>query len=447
LRPTPSGSDAALQRAAGLYQAGRLDEARAIAREIVASDPRHFNALHLLAAIAVRTRAPDDVVEYATRALAIEPGHPEALCNRGIALRALGRIEEALADYDRVLAGNPRHVPALSLKGVALAALDRHEDAIECYAKAIAIDPRYAPAHFNGALSHLARGDFATGWPELEWRWTGSDTQIALRRFAQPQWHGEDIRGKTLLVHAEQGLGDAIQFVRYIPIAAARGAQVVLEAQPALAPLFASLPARVVAMGDPLPPFDFHCPIHSLPLAFGTRLETIPARVPYLAASEERIAKWRARLGERTRPRIGIAWSGSPHHINDRNRSMPLEALDPLRTADRELVSLQKELRESDRDALARAPAIRHFGDDLVDFRDTAALVSLVDVVVSVDTAVAHLAGALARPVRILLPFAADWRWLTGRDDSPWYPTARLVRQPRGGDWLAAVERTLFSLK
>jgi hypothetical protein len=435
-----------VQRAAALYQAGRLDEARAAALEILGADARDFNALHLLAAIAVRTRRPEEAIDYATRALALVPGHPEVLCNRGIALRALDRIEEALADYDQVLAANPRHAAALSLRGVALAALNRHGDAIDSFSRAIALEPRYAPAYLNRAFSNLATGRYGEGWRDFEWRWRGSDTQIALRSFKQPEWRGEDVRGRSILVHAEQGLGDALQFARYVPLLAERGADVVLEVQAPLKGLFADLPARLVTFGETLPATDFHCALLSLPLAFGTRAESIPANVPYLTAPPSHVERWRTRLGAAHGPRIGIAWSGNTRQSNDRNRSIPLEMLEPLRAGPWTLVSLQKEVRVDERAGLQGERPILHFGDELADFRDTAALVSLVDAVVSVDTSVAHLAGAMGKELFLLLTFAADWRWLLDRADSPWYPTARLLRQGERGEWLRLVKEARAAL-
>jgi Flp pilus assembly protein TadD len=438
--------DPALQRAAGLFSAGQLDEARAVALSLAASDPANFLAQHLLGAIALRAGRPAEALEHETRALALRPGHLEALCNRGIALRALDRVVEALADYDRVLAARPDFVPALSLRGVALAALNRHAEAIECYSRAIAIEPHYAPAHLNKGLSELVTGDFDSGWRDFEWRWTGSDTQIAKRPFTQPQWRGENARGKTVLIHAEQGLGDAIQVSRYIPAMIERGIDVVLEVPPALEGLLSQLGGRVVRMGEPLPAFDLHCPILSLPLAFGTRLDSIPATVPYLRAPAAHAARWRDRLGPRDRTRVGLAWSGSTTLRNDRNRTLALSRLGRLRDPRWSLVSLQKEIRDADRAALASGEPIRHFGDQLEDFLDTAALIEQLDVVISVDTAVAHLAGALGKPVWILLPFSPDWRWLLDRDDSPWYPTAKLFRQPTPGDWDSVVARAVEEL-
>jgi hypothetical protein len=438
--------EAALQQAAGLFTAGRLDEARLIATTLAAAQPDNFLAHHLLGAIAVRAGKPEDAIDHETRALALRPNDPEALSNRGIALRALGRINEALADYERALAARPGFAPALSLKGVALAALNRHEEAIASYSSALAVSPGYAPAHFNRSFSELALGDFESGLADFEWRWKGSDTQIALRDFGVPQWRGEDPRGRTVLVHAEQGLGDAIQFCRYVPMLAERGANVVFEVQPALAALLSTLPAQVVRMGDPLPVFDLHCPVMSLPLAFGTRLETIPARIPYLHASAEQVERWRQRLGATEGLRIGVAWSGNARQVNDRNRSMPLAMLAPLRRRGWKLIALQNEVRDSDRAALMEM-GVEWLGAQIEDFRDTAALVEWVDVVVSVDSSIAHLAGAMGKRLVIALAYAADWRYFIGRDDSPWYPTARLFRQHRPGDWQDVIERVAATLR
>lgn len=426
---------AALQRAAALFNAGRLDEARAAGLDLLASNPQDFYALHLLGAIAVRTGRFEEAIEYENRALSIRRDDPEALCNRAIALRTLGRVDEAIADYDRVIAAHPAFAPAHSLKGVALAALNRHREAIGAYSKAEHLDPNLAAAKFNRALSELVLGDFESGWRDFEWRWGGSDTQIPKRTFAKPQWLGEEPRGKTLLLHAEQGLGDAIQFSRYVPLLVERGASVIVEVQKPLVDLLSALPARVIAMGDSVPPFDYHAPVMSLPLAFGTRLETIPANVPYLRAPAGHVERWAKRLGHANRPRAGLAWSGSPTLRNDRNRTIPLAKLSPLRDPQWQFASLQKELRDTDRVALEAGAPIEWLGDELADFRDTAAVIELMDLVVTVDTAVAHLAGAMGKPTWLLLPFSPDWRWMLERKDSPWYPTMRLFRQARPGDW------------
>jgi tetratricopeptide (TPR) repeat protein len=441
--------DDAIERAAALFGAGRLGEAQSLCDFILRADPRHFYALHLAGAIALRRGGLEDCVAYATRALEIDPRHVEALCNRGAALRRLNRIDAALADYDRALAVDARSALALNNRGVALAALNRHDEAIASYTASLARKPDDASATFHRGLSRLVSGDFGGGWRDLEARWGGAETQGPARQFAQPQWSGrEDVNGKTVLLHAEQGLGDTIHLCRYAALVRDRGAHVVFEAQPALAGLLASLEGvdAVITQGATLPPFDYHLPVMSLPRAFATTLDTIPARIPYLHAPEEHVSRWRARLGEQRAPRIGLAWSGSATLVNDRNRSIALADLEPLRAMEATFVSLQKEVRDADRAALRSATPLLHFGAELTDFRDTAALVSQMDLVISVDTAVAHLAGAMGKPTWILLPFSPDWRWL-GRDDSPWYPTARLFRQPAIGDWQRVIAALAGALR
>jgi len=380
------------------------------------------------------------------RAIALKPDYAEAHNNRGNALLGLNLVAEALADYDRALALKPDFADALVNRGNALHYLGRGREAIASFDAAIALSPQLAEAHWNKALTLLALGDFARGFAEYEWRWR-RDSELKSRSFAQPQWQGEDIAGKTVLLHAEQGFGDTIQMIRYLPLVAARGARVVLEIPDDLRPLIGGTGvAATVRRGDALPPFDLHCPLMSLPLAFGTTLDTIPASVPYLSAPAERIAAWRARLADLTPPRVGLVWSGKPTHKNDHNRSIALTQLAPLlQTAGVTFVSLQTEYRDADRTALATAPLVR-LDDALADFADTAAAIAALDLVIAVDTAVAHLAGAMGIPLWLLLPAIGDWRWLEGRTNSPWYPSARLFRQPQIGDWpgaLANVAREL----
>jgi hypothetical protein len=256
-------------------------------------------------------------------------------------------------------------------------------------------------------------------------------------------WLGEEpIAGKTILLHAEQGFGDTIQFIRYAPLLAERGAKVIYEVQPELQPLLTQLKGIIViAAGEPRPVFDLHCPLLSLPLAFKTQAETIPAAIPYLTAPVERVTAWRDRLPP-GRPRAGFVWSGQPSHKNDSNRSIALARLAALfENPPFDCYSLQSELRDADAEVLRGLPNLVHLGDGLRDFADTAAIISLLDVVISVDTAVAHLAGAMGKPVVILLPYAADFRWMRGREDTPWYPTAKLFRQPAFGDWDSVIVR------
>jgi len=450
VNPGASPHDAAMERAARLYAAGDLEGARSICGEILRADARHFFALHLLATIAAREERWEECLRHASDALALDPRHVEVLCNRGAALRMLGRPAEALADYDRALALAPGKAEVLNNRGVALAALNRHAEAIACYDAALAIAAGYARAGFNRSVSRLVTGDFAGGWADHEYRWRGGDRPMRPPASAKPPWTGrEDLRGKTVLLGAEQGLGDLIMCARYARLLRERGARVVLETHPPLKALLQGLDGsdQVIALGEPLPPHDYHVPIMSLPLALGTRVETVPRDVPYVLAPPGHVERWRTRLGSAPRPLVGLAWSGSATLRNDRNRSIPLAQLEALRAVDATFVCLQKEIRDADRPHLGGGRPIVHFESRLADFRDTAALAALMDVVVSVDTSLAHLAGAMARPTWILLPFSPDWRWLLGRDDSPWYPTARLFRQPRPGDWETPIRAVAEALR
>jgi tetratricopeptide (TPR) repeat protein len=382
-------------------------------------------------------------------ALNVAPGHPSALYNRGNALFALGRYVEALAAFDAALKAAPQHVQALNNRGRALQALDRHREARESFDKAIALQKDYADAYFNRALSLLTLGDLERGFAEYEWRWRRSGMSDTRRNYRGKLWLGEyRLGGKTVLLHAEQGLGDTIQFARYVPLIARTGAKPVLEVQPALKALFATLPGAVPvqARGEPLPAYDVHCPLGSLPLACKTTADTVPLGIPYLQADAARIAKWRPALEALPGKRVALAWAGNPAHPNDRNRSLAPELLEPLLALDGlSFVSLQPDLREQDREWLARHRQVRSLEGELADFADSAAILSLCDLTLAVDTALVHLAGALARPVWILLPFAPDWRWVSDRAQpnsvgtSPWYPQARLFRQQALGDWASAI--------
>ncbi len=375
------------------------------------------------------------------QALGRRPGYAVAHNNLGGALRRQGRLADALAAYDRALACDPAYAAALSNRGRVLAELGRPEDALADYERALAVDPGHAEAHANRATALLLLGRFAEGWEEYEWRWRTRGFTTPRRPFAEPLWDGAELVGRTILVHAEQGLGSAIQFVRYVPLVARRGGCVVLECQEPLQRLFASVDgvSRLVAKGEALPGFDVHVPMMSLPRLFATRLETIPATVPYLGADAGLVARWRERLSPLPTPRVGLVWAGNPRHDNDRNRSMPQAALAPLTASGAaSFVSLQAGPGSA---AAARLPPgpILDLAPQIGDFADTAAVVASLDLVISVDTAVAHLAGALARPVWLLLPFVPEWRWLLDRDDSPWYPTMRLFRQTAPGDWTGVV--------
>jgi hypothetical protein len=299
----------------------------------------------------------------------------------------------------------------------------------------------------NQSLCLLQTGRFEQGWRQHEWR---KRLDNAFRSYPQPVWLGEEnIAGKTLFIYSEQGLGDTIQFCRYVKLMEARGAIVIMSVQQPVRRLLKQI-SPTIQIIDPneMPTdFDYHCPLLSLPRAFVTTFETIPAEPRYLKADDELRAAWSARLPPKTNLRIGTVWSGSTGHKNDHNRSMKLETLLPIFSLDADWICLQKEVRDKDLALLRQDSRIAHFGDELKDFSDTAALVDLVDLVITVDTSVAHLAGAMGKPVWILLPFNPDWRWLLERNDSPWYPTARLFRQPQIGNWVEVVNQVKNELR
>jgi tetratricopeptide (TPR) repeat protein len=405
-------------------------------------EPDDAELLNCRGVALLELRRPREALEAFDRLLAFTPDHRDARGNRANALLRLNRVEEAVAAYDRALELAPNNAPLFANRAAALRRLDRPHEAMMSATRALAIKPDLAHARFVEAVARLSLGDFGAGWRAYEARWQVGWLASQRRDYGAPLWLGaETLAGKTILLHAEQGLGDTIQFARYAPLLTARGATVVLEVQPELVRLLSTMPglASVVARKQPLPRYDFHCPLLSLPLACGTTLETIPADTPYVAPGDRTIAAWRARL-PRGRPLVGLAWSGERSHDNDLNRSMRLATLSPiLNLPGIACVSLQHEVRDEDAGLLHSRGDVSAIGADFKDFADTAAAIAALDAVIAVDTAVAHLAGAMGKPLFLLLPFAADFRWLRGRPDTPWYPSARLVRQPRFGDWDGAV--------
>jgi len=385
---------------------------------------------------------PREALESFERVLACHPDHFDALGNRGNALLKLNRVAEALAAYDRALKVAPDNAQLLTNRAVALRRLDRPHEAAMSAARALRSEPDFAHAKFVESVARLTLGDFSTGWRGYEARWQVGAVATKDRHFAAPLWLGErPLHGKTILLHAEQGFGDTIQFVRYAPLLAAAGAKVILEVQPPLARLLSRMAGieAVVARGQQLPRFDCHCPLLSLPLACATEPTAIPAEIPYIVPAADEVAAWRARLPRR--PLIGLVWAGERSHDNDLNRSIGLATLAPFFDLPGvNFVSLQHEVRPEDAPLLQRFPNVRQVGPEFRDFAETAAVISSLDMVIAVDTAVAHLAGAMGKPLTLLLPYAADFRWLRERTDSPWYPSARLYRQPKFGDWDSVID-------
>jgi tetratricopeptide (TPR) repeat protein len=416
----------------------RFDEALASYERAIALKPDYAGAYSNRGNALRDLKRLDEALASYERAIALKPDDAETYSNRGIALRELRRLDEALASYDHAIALKADLAEAYSNRGVVLGDRRRFGDALASYGHAIALKPDYADAHWNESLIRLLLGDFELGWKKYEWRWECEPLISFKRNFTQPLWQGaDDVRGKTILVHAEQGLGDTIQFCRYARMVHELGARVILEVPSLLQSLLTGLEGvdALISKGQALPAFDYHCPLLSLPLVFATRMDTIPAKVPYLFSDPLRVKEWERKLGEKRALRVGLVWSGSTIHTNDRNRSLPLSKILQGIPPEVSLYSLQKEVRESDRATVESRKDIVDFSEELRDFSDTAALIYLMDVVVCVDTAVAHLAGALGKRVWVLLPFVPDWRWLLDRDDSPWYPTMRLFRQLRLDDW------------
>jgi tetratricopeptide (TPR) repeat protein len=445
----PDLAEAHTNRGSALHELKRFEEALASHDRALALRPDYVearynrgNALHKL------RRFEEALADY-ERVLALRPDYVEALANRGVTLHELRRFEEALASFDRALAVRPDYAEALVDRGGTLREQRRFEEALACYDRALALRPDYVEAHANEGMCRMLIGDFHRGWQKIEWGWIAARKRNVTRSFSQPQLFGSnELEDKTVLLHAEQGFGDMIQFCRYVPLVAERGARVILEVYEPLRELMGALPgvAQFVTTGEPLPDFDMHCPLLSLPLALGAGSATIPSQTPYLRASPQAVKEWNDRLGPRQRPRIGLAWSGRPSHDNDHNRSMRLSSLlAALAGFDATYVSLLQDVREGDAPVLQGSDVL-HFGKELKTFADTAALIANLDLVISVDTSVAHLAGALAKPVWILLPYTPDWRWLLDRDDSQWYPTARLFRQDETREWDSVMTRVHVAL-
>ena len=446
-------------RGAVLVALGRFAEAVEPLQSAVALLPGEAEAHIQLGVALLRLDRNAEAAEHFERALAIRPDAPEVLTNHGVALAALGRTEDSLQSFRRAQSLNGGTPDTHINIGVVHKALGRYEQAGLHFDLALALQPGNPTAEFESALLKLALGNFKQGWPLYEARFRVPALAIPARNFDGPRWDGaQPLAGKTLLVHAEQGLGDTLQFCRYLPSLAARGATVVFEVMPALTALMRSVAGgiRVMARGEPVPPIDYHCPLLSLPFAFDIDLATIPAEVPYLSANPDRVAQWAPRLDGLAGLKVGIAWQGNPaieRLLWARGRSIPLADLAPLAELPGvSLVSLQK---GSGAEQLLEVP-FRHRVLDLGPefdggpdaFLDAAAVMSSLDLVVSSDTSIAHLAGALGRPVWTLLHASPDWRWLLGRGDSPWYPTMRLFRQSGGGwgDLVVAVAAELQSL-
>jgi len=434
----PGDPDALLHRGNALIALNRPNDALPCFDAVLARDAGHRDALLNRGVARATLGHHEQALADFDAFLARMPSDTEALYNRGTALIELGRYAEALFAFDKVLAAAPQHLRAWTNRGRALQALNRHEEAIASFDKALAIDKNYGDAHFNAALSLLALGNFRRGFADYEWRWKRTGMTDARRGYRGRLWLGEyPIDRRTILLLAEQGLGDTIQFIRYAPLLAQMGANVVLEVQPELKALLSTVSgvASCHARGETLPAFDVYCPLGSLPLALKTETSSVPATLPYVRTDDAQIAKWRPALEGLPGKRVALTWAGHARHANDRNRSIDLKLLEPLFKCEGiSFVSIQRDLRGDDAARLAQF-GITDFGPRLADMTDTAAVLALTDLLVSVDTSVVHLAGAMGREAWVMLPFMPDWRWTLTNERSPWYPTMRLFRQGAPGDW------------
>lgn len=439
---------AALELALGLQRAGRLADAAAIYEGVLAIDAGDFNALHMLGVVRYRQKDFARAEALLRRALERDPANGGAHSNLGNVLRDSGRPEAALAAYARALRELPDTAAGvLSNRGIALMQLERHAEAEADFARARALDPGNVDAHLSEALSRLSRGDYAGGWPLYEWRWRKPGLEAAMPATGAPRWTGrEPLRGRRVFLVAEQGIGDTVLALRFVPVLQARGARVLLRVQAPLEPLArASFPdAELVAASGAPPAHDFACPLLSLPGALGVTRVTVPASVPYLRLPPGPRERWASRLARDGRPLVGLAWRGNPAYEDDRRRSMALARLAPLLSRrDVRFVSLLRETHEDERELHA---TIEPLGAAFRDLDDNAAAIARLDAVVTVDTASAHLAGALGVPAWVMLSNAPYWPWGIRGESSPWYPTARLFRQSTPGDWDGVVSRVARAL-
>jgi tetratricopeptide (TPR) repeat protein len=426
------------------YEQGKLGEAVQAWEKALDLDPESWVLAFNLGTACYQLDRLEEARRYCEQAAAKNPGLADAHYHLGLVYYGLERIDEALRCWQQALQVNPRHLDALNNLGAVFQEKQQVPRALKCFDTALAVQPDYAEARWNRATCLLLAGDYERGWEEYEWRIEVPKHRLK-RTLERPRWQGEPVQGKRVLLYSEQGFGDTFQFARYIPLVMALGARVILECYPEQALLLAgSFPALegLIIRSQPLPEYDCFCPLPSLPLIFRTRLETIPRNIPYLFPDPALMEKWGKKLDDaQTQLKVGLVWAGRTETQKQRRRPVPFSALASLFTVSGvQFYSLQKGEAAEPLKKSAEGKAVRDVSADLTDFSETAALITQLDLVITIDTAVAHLAGALGKPVWTLLPYAPDWRWLLHRTDSPWYPTMRLFRQTAPGDWGKAVQ-------
>lgn len=445
----PDYADGWSHKGSILYQLGHFEEALACFDQALSLQPEMADGWYKKSLALDKLKRNADALASIDRALAIAPKNAAYLLDRAVILHQLERYAESLSDNETALALTPGNAEAWGDHGLTLSRMKRHQQALVSYQQALGLRADYADALSNQSLSQLVLGQFEAGWQSYEYRWKKGNADFP-RHTEIPLWLGQQaISGKRILLWSEQGLGDTIQFCRYAALVAESGAEVVLEVDPALKTIAQTMgDFKVIAIGEEFPPVDYQTPLMSLPLAFKTDLATIPASPFYFKADNAKKENWKSRQNSADgKLKIGLVCSGNAGNTNDHRRSMPLQEFAPLLQLDgAEFFLVQKDIREADQTYLLQASKLRQAANDIADFDDTAAIIASLDLVISVDTSVAHLSGALGTPVWILLPWAPDWRWLLDRDDSPWYPSARLFRQDQAGDWQGVIERVSSAL-
>ena len=473
------GIDLKFKLALSLHQQQRLQEAKVLYESILTANPSHAETSHLLGMLISQMGNQERAIELISNAINLDPDNSNYYNNRGLIFQKLTLYKDALNDFEKSILLDSKLAQAHCNMGNTFQELQKFNDALACFNTAISLQPDYADAYFNRGNLHiilqniknaiedfdqalrlfpgdadymynksialLLDGQYEMGWKLYESRWDRQATLHHRRQFSTPLWLGQhSIRFKSILIYAEQGLGDSIQFIRYIPMLVELGAVVFIEIQPPLFELFQSITgvSKWIKKGDQLPSFDFHCPLMSLPLAFKTKLENIPFSKNYLVTDKTKVSFWENKLGYKKRPRIGIAWSGSSIHKNDHNRSISLAAFSLMLCEDVDFYSLHKDYRAHDVEFLSKHPKIIDYSYELSDFSDTASLIELMDLIITVDTSIAHVSGALGKLTWVLLPHDCDFRWLLHREDSPWYESVKLFRQKSYRNW----EQTLLDV-
>lgn len=442
----PDYAEAYLNRGSILTAENRIDEALADYDRAVEIKPNYAEAHYNRGVVLQKKGRYREALAAYEKALANNPDYTEALNNYGIILFETGRIPEAVSAFTRALKIEPGYVEALNNRGSAYREAGDLKKALKDLNRAINISPDYGEAHWNRAIVLLLQGDFKNGWRDFEWRWQKKDFATPKRHFVQPLWDGNPLHNQTLLIHTEQGAGDSIQFIRYIPVIAKSGGKIIVECEKSLLKLFSTIPeiSLLIEKGKRIPHFDVQAPLLSLPYIMKTGIDSIPHQIPYLFPDASAIDLY----PDPECKNIGIVWAGNPKHKNDKNRSVDFHYFaDLFRIKRTKFYSLQAGPRGADCKTFATTGLIRDLREFLTDYAATASVIRQLDLIISVDTSVAHLAGALGMQIWTLLPFAPDWRWMTERDDSPWYPTMRLFRQPAPGDWNSVFDKVKNELE